>query len=155
MAYAAFVIDVFARRIVGWRGSTSMTAGLALDALNQAIGQRRPAAPGGLVHHSDRGGQYLSMRYSARLAEADIDTSVGSVGESYDNALAETVIGLFKAEVADHLGPWETVGRLEWETLRWIHWYNRKRLHGAIGNRPPDEAEAAFHEQQCGLEKAA
>ena len=117
--------------------------------------QRRPARQGGLVHHSDRGGQYLSMRYSARLAEAGIDTSVGSVGDSYDNALAETVIGLFKTEVVNHLGPWETIGKLEWETLEWVHWYNRKRLHSAIGNRPPDEAEAAFRKQQCGLEKAA
>ena len=95
------------------------------------------------------------MRYSTRLAEAGIDTSAGSVGDNCDNALAETFIGLFKTEIADHLGPRETIGRLEWETLRWVHWYNRKRLHGTIGNRPSDEAEAAFHEQQCGLEKAA
>ena len=120
MVYAAFIIDVFARKIVGWRVSTSMTTSFVLDALNQAISRRQPAQRG-LIHHSDRGMQYLSIRYAERLAEAGIDMPVGSVGDSCDNALAESVIGLFKTEVAEHLGPWETAGQLEWETLKWVH----------------------------------
>ena len=120
MADAAFVVDVFARKIVGWRVPTSMTASFILDALNRAICQRRPAM-GSLTHHSDRGMQYLSIRYAERLADAGIDMSVGSVGDSCDNALAETVIGLFKTEVIKHLGPWKTQGRLEWETMKWVH----------------------------------
>ena len=110
MVYVAFVIDVFARRIVGWRVSTSMTTGFVLDALNQAICQRTPAEADGLIHHSDRGSQYLSIKYTERLAEAGIDPSVGSVGDSYDNALAESTIGLFKTEVIDFMGPWKSVG---------------------------------------------
>ena len=117
MACAAFVIDVFARKIVGWRVPTSMTTSFVLDALNQAICQRRPALRA-LTHRSDRGMRQLSIRYANRLAEAGIDMSVGSVGDSRDNALAETVIGLFKTEVVKHLGPWETKGRLEWETMK-------------------------------------
>ena len=117
MVYVAFVIDVFARKIVGWRVSTSMTTGFVLDALNQAICQRAPSGAEKLIHHSDRGSQYLSIRYTERLAEAGIDTSVGSVGDSYDNALAESIIGLFKTEVINFLGPWKSVGQVEWETL--------------------------------------
>mgnify|MGYP001828430155 FL=1 len=111
--YVAFVIDVFARKIVGWRVSTSMTTGFVLDALNQAICQRAPSEAGGLIHHSDRGSQYLSIKYTERLADAGIDTSVGSVGDSYDNALAESIIGLFKTEVIKFLGPWKSVGQVE------------------------------------------
>ena len=121
MVYVAFVIDVFARKIVGWRVSTSMTTGFVLDALNQAICQRAPSEADKLIHHSDRGSQYLSIKYTERLAEAGIDPSVGSVGDSYDNALAESTIGLFKTEVIDFMGPWKSVGQVEWETLKWVN----------------------------------
>ncbi len=153
MVYVAFVIDVFARRIVGWRVSTSMTAGFVLDALNQAICQRDLS--GDLVHHSDRGAQYLSIRYTERLAEAGIDPSVGSVGDSYDNALAKSTIGLFKTEVIDFMGPWKSVGQIEWETLKWVNWYNTKRLHSKIGYITPQEAEGKFYEALNTAEKAA
>jgi putative transposase len=126
------IIEVFARKIVGWRVSTSMTTGFVLDALNQAICQRAPSEADKLIHHSDRGSQYLSIRYSERPAEAGIDTSVGSVGDSYDNALAESIIGLFKTKVIKFLGPWKAVGQVEWETLEWVDWYNKTRLHSAI-----------------------
>ncbi|MFT9114451.1 MAG: IS3 family transposase [Acetobacter malorum] len=145
MVYVAFVIDVFARKIVGWRVSTSMTTGFVLDALNQAICQRAPGETSQLIHHSDRGSQYLSIRYTDRLAEAGIDTSVGSVGDSYDNALAESIIGLFKTEVIKFLGPWKSVGQVEWETLKWVDWYNNTRLHSAIGYVTPNEAEEIFY----------
>ena len=155
MVYVAFIIDVFARKLVGWRVSTSMTTGFVLDALNQAIAQRCPAEGGNLIHHSDRGSQYLSIRYTERLADAGIDTSVGSVGDSYDNALAESVIGLFKTEVINFLGPWKSMAQVEWETLQWVSWYNTERLHGAIGHRPPQELEDEFHADLNTLEKAA
>ena len=155
MVYMAFVIDVFARKIVGWRVSTAMTTGFVLDALNQAIYQRCPSADTGLVHHSDRGSRYLSIRYSERLAEAGIDASVGSVGDSYDNALAENVIGLFKTEVFNLPGPWKNAGQIEWETLNWVDWYNSERLHSAIGYITPSQAEEAFHENLNAFEKAA
>ena len=155
MVYVAFVIDVFARKIVGWRVSTSMTTGFVLDALNQAICQRTPAEAGKLIHHSDRGSQYLSIRYTERLAEAGIDTSVGSVGDSYDNALAESIIGLFKTEVIKFLGPWKSVGQVEWETLKWVDWYNNTRLHSAIGYVTPNEAEEVFHASLNAAGKAA
>lgn len=155
MVYVAFVIDVFARKIVGWRVSTSMTTGFVLDALNQAICQRAPSEAGGLIHHSDRGSQYLSIKYTERLAEVGIDTSVGSVGDSYDNALAESIIGLFKAEVINFLGPWKSVRQVEWETLRWVDWYNSERLHSAIGYVTPQEAEENFYENLSVAEKAA
>ena len=155
MVYVAFVIDVFARKIVGWRVSTSMTTGFVLDALNQAICQQSPAEGSGLIHHSDRGSQYLSIRYTERLADAGIDTSVGSVGDSYDNALAESIIGLFKTEVINFLGPWKSMGQVEWETLQWVSWYNTERLHSAIGHRPPQEREDAFYASMNALEKAA
>ena len=153
--FIAFVVDVFSRRIVGWRVSTSMTTAFVLDALNQAICQRSPEKGGGLIHHSDRGSQYLSIKYSERLADAGIDPSVGTVGDSYDNALAESIIGLFKTEVTKLLGPWKSMGQLEWETLKWVDWYNTKRLHSAIGYVTPHEAEEMFYETLNAHEKAA
>jgi len=155
MVYVAFVIDVFARRIVGWRVSTSMTTGFVLDALNQAICQRAPSGTGSLIHHSDRGSQYLSIKYTERLAEAGIHPSVGSVGDSYDNALAESTIGLFKTEVIDFMGPWKSAGQIEWETLKWVNWYTTKRLHSKIGYITPQEAEENFYEDLNEDEKAA
>lgn len=155
MVYVAFIIDVFARKIVGWRVSTSMTTGFVLDALNQAICQRAPSEADKLIHHSDRGSQYLSIRYTERLAEAGIDTSVGSVGDSYDNALAESIIGLFKTEVIKFLGPWKSVGQVEWETLKWVDWYNNTRLHSAIGYVTPQEAEEAFYASLNAVDKVA
>ncbi len=155
MVYVAFVIDVFSRRIVGWRVSTSMTTAFVLDALNQAICQRSPEKGGGLIHHSDRGSQYLSIKYTERLADAEIDPSVGTVGDSYDNALAESIIGLFKTEVTKLLGPWKSKGQLEWETLKWVDWYNTKRLHSAIGYITPHEAEERFYETLNAHQKAA
>ncbi|WP_438826281.1 IS3 family transposase [Ruegeria atlantica] len=155
MVYVAFVIDVFARKIVGWRVSTTMTTGFVLDALNQAICQRMPSQAGELIHHSDRGSQYLSIRYSERLVEAGMDASVGSVGDSYDNALAESIIGLFKTEVINFFSTWKTVAQVEWETLDWVNWYNNERLHGAIGHRPPQEVEDAFCANMNALDKVA
>ena len=134
--YVAFVIDVFARRIVGWRASTSMKTQFVLDALEQAIWQRKTPDNKSLVHHSDRGSQYLSIKYTERLAEADIDLSVGTVGDAYDNALAECVIGLFKTEVINQIGPWKSMREVEWETLKWVDWYNNRRLLGPIGYIP-------------------
>ena len=144
--YAAFVIDVFARRIVGWRVSRTAHAGFVLDALEQALHDRRPAK-GGLIHHSDRGGQYVSIRYTERLLEAGIEPSVGSVGDSYDNALAETVIGLSKTEVIRRRGPWRSLEAVEYATLDWVDWYNNRRLLEPIGNMPPAEAEARYYAQ--------
>ena len=141
--YVAFVIDAFARRIVGWRVSRTAHAGFVLDALEQAVHQRRPGA--GLVHHSDRGSQYLSIKYTERLAEAGIEPSVGSVGDSYDNALAETINGLFKAEVIHRRGPWRSFDAVEYATLEWVDWFNNRRLLEPIGNVPPAEAEANFY----------
>ncbi len=155
MVYVAFVIDVFARKIVGWRVSTSMTTSFVLDALNQAICQRCPSERDNLIHHSDRGSQYLAIKYTERLAEAGIDPSVGSVGDSYDNALAESTIGLFKTEVINFLGPWKSMAQVEWETLKWVNWYNIERLHSAIGYITPQEAEEAFYENMNVLDKVA
>ena len=152
--YVAFVIDVFARKIVGWRVSTSMTTEFVLDALNQAIFQRVPSEAG-LVHHSDRGSQYLSIKYTERLAEEGIDPSVGSVGDSYDNALAESVIGLFKAKVINFLGPWKSVVQVKWQTLKWVAWYNAHRIHSAIDYKTPNEAEDIFYANLSANEKAA
>ena len=143
--YVAFVIDVFARRIVGWRVSTSMTTKFVLDALDQAIWQRKTPDNRSLVHHSDRGSQYLSIKYTERLAQAEIDLSVGTVGDAYDNALAECVIGLFKTEVINQIGPWKSMREVEWETLKWVDWYNNRRLLGPIGYITPAEAEEAFY----------
>jgi transposase InsO family protein len=146
-AYVAFVIDVFARRIVGWRVSRSARADFVLDALEQAICERRPVRQAGLVHHSDRGVQYLSIRYTERLLDAGIEPSVGSVGDSYDNALAETINGLFKAEVIHRRGPWRSVEAVEFATLEWVDWFNNRRLLEPIGNIPPAEAEARYYAQ--------
>jgi len=143
--YVAFVIDAYARRIVGWRVSNSAHAGFVLDALEQAVHERRPAKGMGLVHHSDRGSQYLSIKYTERLAEAGIEPSVGSVGDSYDNALAETINGLFKAEVIHRRGPWRSFEAVEYATLEWVDWFNNRRLLEPIGNIPPAEAEANFY----------
>lgn len=143
--YVAFVIDVFARRIVGWRVSTSMATQFVLDALEQAIWQRKTPDNKELIHHSDRGSQYLSIKYTERLIEVGIDPSVGTVGDSYDNALAECVIGLFKTEVINQIGPWKSMREVEWETLKWLDWYNNRRLLGPIGYVPPAEAEEVFY----------
>ena len=145
--YVAFVIDVFARRIVGWRVSSSMRTDFVLDALEQALYERRPAEHGGLVHHSDKGSQYVSIRYTERLAEAGIEPSVGSVGDAYDNALAETINGLYKAEVIYRRSPWKTLEAVELATLEWVAWFNHHRLLEPIGHVPPAEAEAAYHRQ--------
>ena len=145
--YVAFVIDAYARRIVGWRASRSAQAGFVLDALEQALHARRPFARGGLVHHSDRGSQYLSIKYTERLAEAGIEPSVGSVGDSYDNALAETINGLFKTEVIHRRGPWRNLEAVEFATLAWVDWFNNRRLLEPIGNISPAEAEAAYYAQ--------
>jgi transposase InsO family protein len=145
--YAAFVIDVFARRIVGWRVSRTAQTGFVLDALEQALHERRPAR-GRLTCHSDKGSQYVSIRYTERLLEAGIEPSVGSVGDSYDNALAETVIGLFKTEVIRRRGPWRSLEAVEFATLDWVAWFNTQRLLEPIGNIPPAEAEARYYAQQ-------
>ena len=142
--YVAFVVDVFARRIVGWRASHSAHAGFVLDALEQALHERRPMG-GRLVHHSDKGSQYVSIRYSERLAEAGIEPSVGSVGDSYDNALAETINGLYKAEVIHRRRPWRSLEAVEFATLEWIDWFNNRRLLEPIGNIPPAEAETNYY----------
>lgn len=146
--YAAFVIDVFARRIVGWRVSSSLRTDFVLDALEQAIYERCDAGVTDLVHHSDRGTQYLSMRYTERLADAGIAPSVGSRGDSYDNALAESIIGLFKAEVIQLKGPWRHLEAVEFATLRWVDFFNNRRLLEPIGYVPPAEYEAHYYEQR-------
>ncbi|WP_183433790.1 IS3 family transposase [Mesorhizobium sp. RMAD-H1] len=143
--YVAFVIDAFARRIVGWRVSRTAHAGFVLDALEQALHERRPIHGGGLIHHSDRGVQYVSIKYSERLAEAGIEPSVGSVGDSYDNALAETINGLYKAEVIHRRGPWRSLEAVEFATLEWVDWFNHRRLLEPIGNIPPAEAEEQYY----------
>ena len=145
--YVAFVIDVFARRIVGWRVSSSMRTDFVLDALEQAIYARGGTMPAALVHHSDHGSQYLSMRYTDRLADAAIAPSVGSRGDAYDNALAESVIGLFKTEVIQRLGPWRNLDGVEFATLTWVDWFNTRRLLEPIGYVPPAEYEAKYYEQ--------
>lgn len=151
--YVAFVIDVYARRIVGWKVSRSARTDFVLDALEQALWARKPTQ-GGLIHHSDRGVQYVSIRYSERLAEAGIESSVGSVGDSYDNAMAESIIGLFKTEVIERQS-WPNLEAVELATLSWQHWYNHKRLLGPIGYVPPVEAEAAYYQQPSEMAKAA
>jgi len=143
--YVAFVVDVFSRRIVGWRASSSLRSDLALDALEQALYDRPVHESERLVHHSDRGVQYVSIRYTQRLAEAGIERSVGSTGDSYDNALAESVIGLYKTEVIRRRGPWRGIEDVEFATLTWVAWYNGSRLHESLGYVPPVEFEQAFH----------
>jgi transposase InsO family protein len=144
--YVAFVIDTFARRIVGWRASRNAHAGFVLDALEQALCERRPLHGGGLVHHSDRGVQYVSIKYTERLAEAGVEPSVGSVGDSYDNALAETINGLYKAEVIRRKGPWRSFEAVEFATLEWVDWFNNRRILEPIGYMPPAEAERRYYE---------
>ena len=143
--YVAFIIDVYARRIVGWRVSRTAHTGFVLDALEQALHERQPARRAGLVHHSDRGSQYLSIKYTERLADAGIEPSVGSVGDSYDNALAETINGLYKAEVIHRRGPWRSFEAVEFATLEWVDWFNHRRLLEPIGNIPPAEAEDRYN----------
>ncbi|MDT4829658.1 IS3 family transposase ISAzsp1 [compost metagenome] len=152
--YVAFVIDVFARRIVGWRVSSSARTDFVLDALEQALYARRPVGEGSLIHHSDRGVQYVSIRYTERLAEAGVEPSVGSVGDSYDNALAETINGLYKAEVI-HRRSWQNREAVELATLEWVDWFNHRRLLEPIGNMPPAEAEAIYYQQLSESAQAA
>ena len=153
--YVAFIIDVFARRIVGWRVSSSLHADIALDALEQALYDRGVNKQTDLIHHSDRGVQYLSIRYADRLAEVGIAPSVGSVGDSYDNALAETINGLYKTEVIRQQGPWRNLEDVEFATLTWVDWFNNRRLLEPIGNVPPAEFEAAYYEHLEGSAMAA
>ncbi len=143
--YVAFVIDVYARRIVGWRVSSSMRADFVLDALEQALYARQPERDGTLTHHSDSGSQYVGIHYSERLAEAGIEPSVGSKGDSYDNALAETINGLYKAELIHRRAPWKTKESVELATLEWVSWFNHQRLLEPIGYIPPAEAEANYY----------
>nr|WP_191325666.1 IS3 family transposase [Novosphingobium pokkalii] len=153
--YVAFVIDAYARRIVGWKVSTSAPAGFVLDALEQAIHARRPGPEDGLIHHSDRGVQYLAMNYTQRLAEANLVPSVGSIGDSYDNALAETINGLYKTEVIWRQRSWPSASAVEMATLRWVDWYNNQRLFGPIGYIPPAEAEANYYAARETLDMVA
>ena len=153
VVYVAFVIDVFARRIVGWRVLNTLKTDIVLDALEQALYSRTNIE--GLIHHSDRGSQYLSIRYTERLAEAGIESSVGSVGDSYDNALAETIIGLFKTEVIWQRGPWKTIDEVEYAACEWVDWFNNRRLLESIGDIPPAEFEQAYYEQLEGHAEAA
>lgn len=145
--YTALVIDVFARRIVGWKVAHAMRTDFVLDALEQALYQRGEAETRGLIHHSDRGVQYVSMRYTERLADARIAPSVGSQGEAYDNALAESVIGLYKTEVIARRDRWRSLEAVEFATLRWVDWFNHRRLLGPIGFVPPAEFEASYYQQ--------
>ena len=151
-AYVAFVIDVYSRFIVGWRASSSLRTDLVLDALEMALWARQRESLGGLVHHSDRGSQYLSIRYTERLADAGAALSVGSRGDSYDNALAETIIGLFKTELIRSRGPWRNLDEVEYATLEWVDWFNHRRLLEPIGNIPPAEFEADYWRKE-GQEK--
>ena len=151
--FVAFVIDVYSRMIVGWRVWNSLKTDLVLDALEQALYARTGTE--GLVHHSDRGSQYLSIRYTERLAEAQIESSVGSVGDSYDNAMAESIIGLLKTEMIWPRGPWRNLDEVEYATLEWVNWYNNHRLLEPIGNIPPVEYEAAYYEQENSQAMAA
>jgi len=155
-AYVAFVIDAYADRIVGWQASRSMRTDLALDALEQAIWQRKEEGQGldELVHHSDRGSQYLAIRYTERLGQAGAVTSVGSRGDSYDNALAESVIGLYKTELVRNRGPWRGLDDLELATLEWVDWWNHRRLLDRVGHVPPAEHETAYYRQNTPAEMA-
>jgi putative transposase len=152
--YVAFVVDLFSRRIVGWRASTSLRADLALDALEHALWQRARQAQDvtGVVHHSDRGVQYLSIRYTERLATAGAVPSVGSIGDSYDNAAAESTIGLFKTELIRRRGPWRSIDDVELATLEWVDWFNNRRLHSYCQDVPPAEFEDLYHQRQTPLE---
>jgi putative transposase len=147
--YVAFVIDVFSRFVVGWQTSTSLRSDLALDALEMAIYGRKEAGLDGLIHHSDRGVQYLSIRYTERLAEAGAVASVGSRGDSYDNALAESFNGLYKTELIHRRGPWRNVEHVEWATLNYVDWFNKRRIHNEIGKIPPAEVEQTYYRQNA------
>ena len=151
--YVAFVIDVYSRMIVGWRVLNTLRTEIVLDALEQALYSRTGTQ--GLIHHSDRGSQYLSIRYTERLAEAGIESSVGSTGDSYDNAMAESIIGLFKTETIWPQGPWKNIDEVEYATLTWVDWYNNRRLLGPIGDIPPIEFEKEYYEQLEGHAEAA
>jgi transposase InsO family protein len=153
-AYVAFVIDTFADRIVGWKLSTSQTTDFVLDALEQAL-HDRDVPIDALIHHSDRGSQYFSVAYTNRLSEAGIKPSVGTVGDSYDNALAETINGLYKTELIHNLGPWKSIQELELATLNWVHWYNHERLMGTIGYVPPAEYENLYYLSELKQDKVA
>ena len=146
--YVAFIIDVFSRYVVGWQVSRSLHVELALDALEMAFWQRGTAQLAGLIHHSDRGGQYLAIRYTERLAEAGVAASVGSRGDSYDNALAESFNGLYKAELIRHRGPWSGLDAVEYATLEYVDWFNQRRLHGELGMIPPAEFEAIYYDSE-------
>jgi putative transposase len=154
MTYSAFVIDAYSRMILGWQTSTSLRADLALDALEMALWRREKENLDGLVHHSDRGVQYLSIRYTERLAEAGAVTSVGSRGDSYDNALAETIIGLYKTELIRKQGPWRNLDDVEYATLEWVDWFNHRRLLEPIGHIPPAEFEEIYYREQASAEEA-
>ncbi len=147
--YVAFVIDVFSRCVVGWQTSTSLRSDLALDALEMAIYGRKDAGLAGLIHHSDRGVQYLAIRYTERLAEAGVVNSVGSKGDSYDNALAESFNGLYKTELIHRRGPWRNVEHVEWATLNYVDWFNNRRIHNEIGKVPPAEFEDSYYRQNA------
>ena len=153
--YVAFIIDTFANRIVGWKVSRSAKTDFVLDALEQALYARRPDRSGKLTHHSDRGSQYVSIRYTERLAEAGIEPSVGSVGDAYDNALAETINGLYKTEVIRRRSSWKTMEEVEMQTLKWVDWFNHRRLLEPIGNIPPAEAEENYHAMMDNTKMAA
>ena len=153
--YVAFIVDVFSRFVVGWQASRSLRTDLALDALEMALWARRAKRLTGLIHHSDRGVQYLAVRYSERLANAGVLASVGSRGDSYDNALAESFHGLYKAELIRHEGPWRGLDDVEFATLAYVDWFNHRRLHGELGMVPPAEYEARYHERAAALPAAA
>jgi putative transposase len=154
MTYASFVMDAYSRMILGWQTSTSLRADLALDALEMALWRRQKEDLDGLVHHSDRGVQYLCIRYTERLAEAGAVTSVGSRGDSYDNALAESIIGLYKTEVIRRKGPWKNLDDVEYATLEWVDWFNHRRLFEPIGHIPPAELEEMFYRERVLAEEA-
>ena len=153
--YVAFLIDVFSRFVVGWQAARSLRTDLALDALEMALWVRRAAPLDGLIHHSDRGVQYLAIRYTERLAQAGAVASVGSRGDSYDNALAESFHGLYKTELIRHSGPWQGLQDVEYATLEYVDWFNHRRLHGELGMVPPAEFEAAYYDQPTPLPMAA
>jgi putative transposase len=153
--YAAFIIDAYSRTIVGWRVATTLRTSLALDALEMAIWSRQDAGLEELVHHSDRGVQYLSVRYTQRLADEGAVASVGSKGDSFDNALAEAINGLYKAELIRRRGPWRTADQVELATLEWVQWWNQQRLHGALDHIPPAEHEAIYYRGQEGSKEVA
>jgi len=153
-AYVAFIIDTYGDRIVGWKLSASQTTDFVLDALEQALSEREVAA-GELIHHSDRGSQYVSVAYTDRLNDAGVKPSVGTVGDSYDNALAETINGLYKTELVHNLGPWKSIQALELATLNWVHWYNHERLMGTIGYVPPAEYENLYYLSELQKTRAA